>query len=347
MIYPWKWRLADLDPPAEDAPKVFSCFACGGGSTMGYKRAGFKVVGNVEIDPRIAEVYTANHHPLHSYIMDIRDFNKLREIPEDLKDLDVLDGSPPCSTFSMAGSREEAWGKKKQFREGQAEQTLDDLFMVFLDTVEKLRPKVVVAENVEGMLRGNARGYVAEILDRFQALGYQVQLFKLNARDYDVPQERERIFFIANRMGYPKLTIPKSETPPIPFGEVRTPHGIPYPPGSKRDYCARNIIPGDKNLGDVTLRLFKKETMFNLQILYDEKVAKTLTANASTIRFCDKTQLSNGDMINISSFPQDYNFGNQKVGYICGMSVPPSLMAHVAHAIKEQWLDKEADACPN
>lgn len=91
MIYPWKWRLADLTPPEETAPKVFSCFACGGGSTMGYKRAGFQVVGNVEIDPRIAEVYTKNHHPRYSYCMDIREFNQLPTIPDELKDQDPTD----------------------------------------------------------------------------------------------------------------------------------------------------------------------------------------------------------------------------------------------------------------
>lgn len=159
---------------------------------MGYKRAGFRVLGNVEIDPRVEEVYIRNHHPLHTFCMDLREFNQ-REIPADLMELDVLDGSPPCSTFSTSGSREKAWGKKKRFREGQAEQTLDDLFMVFLDTVGKLRPKAVVAENVEGILRGNAKGYVSEILARFKSLGYEVQLFKLNARDFDVPQEREGV----------------------------------------------------------------------------------------------------------------------------------------------------------
>lgn len=191
-VYPWKWRLSDLPAPGEDAPTVFSTFSCGGGSTMGYKRAGFRVLGNVEIDPRVEEVYIKNHHPLHTFCMDLREFNQ-REIPADLMELDVLDGSPPCSTFSTSGSREKAWGKKKRFREGQAEQTLDDLFMVFLDTVGKLRPKAVVAENVEGILRGNAKGYVSEILARFKSLGYEVQLFKLNARDFDVPQERESL----------------------------------------------------------------------------------------------------------------------------------------------------------
>ena len=339
MIYPWKWTLRDLPTPSEDAPSVFSCFACGGGSTMGYKRAGFKVVGNVEIDARIQAIYERNHHPAHPYCMDLRDFNKLEEYPEELRHLDVLDGSPPCSTFSTSGSREKAWGKKKHFREGQAEQTLDDLFMVFLDTVERLRPKAVVAENVEGMLRGNARGYVAEILARFKALGYAVQLFKLNARDFDVPQERERIFFIANNQGGPSLKIEKSETPPLPFGKIRTAEGIPYTPGSKTEYYAQRIRRGDKDLGDVSKRITGRESMFNNKVLYDEKVANTVVAGSDMTRFVDKMKISPGDIINMSSFPQDYDFGDQPVQYVCGMSVPPSLMAHIAHAIKTQWME--------
>ena len=342
MIYPWKWRLADLPDPAEDAPTVFSCFSCGGGSTMGYKRAGFRVLGNVEIDPRIQAVYDRNHHPLHPFCMDLREFNGLKDIPPDLLDLDVLDGSPPCSTFSMAGSRERSWGKKKHFREGQAEQTLDDLFMVFLDTVERLHPKAVVAENVEGMLRGNARGYVSEILARFKALGYEVQLFKLNARDYDVPQERERVFFIANRMGWSKLTIPRSETGPIPFGKIRTPKGASYTPGSKTEYYAQRIRRGDKDLGDVSKRITGKVSMFANKVLYDEKVANTVVAGSDMTRFVDKMKTSTGDIVNMSSFPQDYDFGDQPVQYVCGMSVPPSLMAHIAHAIREQWLEARA-----
>jgi hypothetical protein len=62
--------------------------------------------------------------------MGVQEFNKLplNKIPADLFELDILDGSPPCSSFSMAGSREKAWGEKKKFREGQAHQVLDDSF---------------------------------------------------------------------------------------------------------------------------------------------------------------------------------------------------------------------------
>lgn len=102
------------------------------------------------------EIYKLNHHPKHNYLMDIRDFNKIPNelLPGELLDLDILDGSPPCTTFSMAGEREESWGKKKKFREGQKEQTLDDLSFVFIETVKKLQPKTVIMENVEGLLLG-------------------------------------------------------------------------------------------------------------------------------------------------------------------------------------------------
>ena len=108
-----KWNLADIK---QDKPvKVFSTFACGGGSTMGYKRAGFEVIGNCEIDPAMNKVYVANNKPKYNYNMDVRDFLK-QELPEELYNIDILDGSPPCSSFSLAGLREETWGKEKAFR---------------------------------------------------------------------------------------------------------------------------------------------------------------------------------------------------------------------------------------
>ena len=237
-MYNWKWYLSELKQDKDVT--VFSCFSCGGGSTMGYKRAGFKVLGNVEIDPRVNEVYKTNNHPKYNYLMDLRDFNKLQDLPDELYHLDILDGSPPCSTFSTAGLREKVWGKEKAFREGQKKQVLDDLFFVFLDTVEKLKPKIVVAENVTGIIKGNAKGYVNLILKRFKELGYEVQLFKLNAALMDVPQTRERVFFIANNQGYPQLKL-NFHNKPILFGEVRSEHGIPYNGAYVKDSKSRRI----------------------------------------------------------------------------------------------------------
>ena len=109
----WKWTMAN-DYPRKNGLTAFSCFACGGGSTMGYKLAGVDVLGCCEIDPKMNKTYVQNHHPKHNYCMDIRKFNNIpnEELPKELFDLDILDGSPPCTTFSMAGEREESWGAR-------------------------------------------------------------------------------------------------------------------------------------------------------------------------------------------------------------------------------------------
>ena len=154
------WYLSEFKDIKKNNLNVFSCFHCGGGSTMGYKLAGFNVLGGIEIDEEMMNIYRANHNPKFSYQMGVQEFNKLENIPEELKNLDILDGSPPCSTFSMAGKREKKWGKEFKFREGQKYQRLDDLFFHFIHTAKLLQPKIVVAENVKGLIAGNARGYV-------------------------------------------------------------------------------------------------------------------------------------------------------------------------------------------
>lgn len=305
---------------------------------MGYKRAGFRVVGNCEIDPKIAAVYEANLHPPRSYVMDLREFNTLEGLPDELYHLDVLDGSPPCSTFSMAGSREKAWGVEKQFAEGQKLQRLDDLFFTYLDTVEKLRPKAFVAENVTGLLLGNAKGYVNEILKRTREIGYEVQLFKLNAAFMGVPQKRERVFFIANRMGWPKLRLSFDEEP-IAFGEVRSEHGKPISEG-KTKTLIDSRRPGDKSLSDVAKRIYKDEnSYFTWTLNYDNAPSSTVITSLNNIRMCDGCQYSSEDYRNVTTFPQDYDFSGGQAQFVCGMSVPPSMMANIAHEIKEQWLN--------
>ena len=336
MSFDWKWYLKDIKQDKE--VKVFSCFSCGGGSSMGYKRAGFQVVGNVEIDPRVNELYKKNLHPKYNFNCDLRDFNKLEDLPGELYNLDILDGSPPCSTFSMAGSRENAWGKEKVFREGQQKQTLDDLFFVFLDTVEKLNPKIVVAENVTGLLKGNAKGYVNEIIKRFHNLGYDVQLFKLNAAKMNVPQVRERVFFIANNQGYKKLKLNFDEKP-ILFGEVRSKIGKPFSnPNSVYKKLLENRIESDKLISDISVRVRKRRSGYTNCINQDNRVASTLTSNGSTFRGYDGLNMADDDCRNISTFPQDYDFLKQSAKYICGMSVPPNMMAHIATQIYKQWL---------
>jgi len=178
-LFDYKWSLSDGYPAKgmdKHGLKVFGTFICGGGSTMGYKLAGYDHLGGVEIDKKIAEVHKTNHNPKYLYTEDIRDFVNRADLPDELYQLDILDGSPPCSTFSMSGSREKAWGKEKMFAEGQKKQRLDDLFFEYIKLAEKLQPKVVIAENVKGIIQGNAKAYISEIFKRFTSAGYNTQV---------------------------------------------------------------------------------------------------------------------------------------------------------------------------
>lgn len=336
--FPWKWNLKDLELVQKNGLKVFSCFSCGGGSSIGYKLAGYEVVGNCEIDKKVIKVYRANNHPRHSFLMDIRDFIKLEDKPEELFDLDILDGSPPCSVFSMAGAREDGWGKEKVFREGQEKQRLDDLFFSFIELADQLQPKVVIAENVKGLVCGNARGYVNEILKAFDKAGYKVQIFLLNAASMGVPQARERVFFIAHRkdLDFPKLKMQFNEKP-VTFGEVRSPEGEPINSKPVSYELLKHRRPGDNTLEDINKRLRGKAIGFTMDILSDNKVAPTLTSGGANFRMFDGMGLSDRDFMNIQTFPQDYDFGGQSAKYICGMSVPPVMMANIAAQVYEQW----------
>lgn len=340
-MYNWKWYLSELKQDKDVT--VFSCFSCGGGSTMGYKRAGFKVLGNVEIDPKINSMYVKNNHPKYNFCMDLRDFNKKEDLPDELYHLDILDGSPPCTVFSTAGQREKTWGKLKVFREGQKKQTLDDLFFVFLDTVEKLKPKIVVAENVTGIIKGNAKGYVNQIIKRFREIGYDVQLFKLNAATMDVPQARERIFFVANNQGYPKLKL-NFHGKPIKFGEVRTEHGKPVGVTTQTAYLLSKRIKTDLRIEDIKKRVQGKGGRFNAMIWHDDRIANCITSGGEFYRYCDATAASDKDYANVGSFPQDYDFNGNSPHYVVGMSVPPNMMANIAMEIYKQWILKHSDA---
>ena len=224
-MLPYRYTLDFINEQKDkNGLKVFSLFCCGGGSSFGYKMAGCTVLGGVEIDPRVAECYKENHKPTHFYNEDIRDFNVREDLPQELYELDILDASPPCSLFSLSWDREKKWGKETKFREGQKVQTLDDLFFHTIETTRKLRPKVFVFENVKAMLAGNAKTYTRRVLNELKELGYETQVFLLNAMNCGVPQRRERVFFVGydtKRFSFPKLTLEFNEKP-IPFREIYT-----------------------------------------------------------------------------------------------------------------------------
>jgi DNA (cytosine-5)-methyltransferase 1 len=338
--FKYKWNLIDGYPAQgieKHGLKVFGTFICGGGSTMGYKLAGFEHLGGVEIDPPIADVYKTNHNPKYLFIEDIRDFANRLEFPEELYNLDILDGSPPCSSFSMAGNREKDWGKEKVFREGQSLQRLDDLFFDYIKLAKKLQPKVVIAENVKGMLQGNAKVYVKRIKKEFEKAGYKVQLFLLNAASMGVPQKRERVFFVCQRndLNLPKLGLEFREDI-ITFKQIENnTTGKPIT-GDMLKYW--QICPE----GNALSKVHPKGNYFGSYKIGINNVCNTIIAsNSSPILHNNKPNyLSNNNICQIGSYPLDYNFKKIEPKYLIGMSVPPVMTAQVAHQIYLQWLSK-------
>jgi len=331
----YKWYLKDGYPKSHGL-KVFGTFICGGGSTMGYKLAGFEHLGGVEIDPEVADVYKTNHNPKYLFVEDIRGFADRKEFPEDLYNLDILDGSPPCSSFSMAGNREKDWGKTKVFREGQAEQRLDDLFFDYIRLAKKLQPKVVIAENVKGLIQGNAKAYVHRIKKEFEDAGYKVQLFLLNAASMGVPQKRERVFFICQRndLNFPKLELNfKEQAIPFKYVDEGTVNRKPIREGIKEYY---KITP----MGKCVSSVHPKGMYFGTYKQHPEMVSNTCIADSGggiMLHHIEDGYLTDNEYKIIGTYPLDYNFKKIEPKYLIGMSVPPVMTAQIATEIYNQW----------
>jgi DNA (cytosine-5)-methyltransferase 1 len=350
--FPYEWTLKDANF-TKDKGKVFSCFACGGGSTMGYKLSGFDVLGCNEIDPKMIEAYITNHKPKYAYLEPIQTFKLRDDLPNELYNLDILDGSPPCSSFSMAGNREKDWGKEKKFREGQAEQVLDNLFFDFIELAEKLQPKVVVAENVKGLLLGDAKDYVRRIYKAFDEAGYYCQHWLLDASKMGVPQRRERVFFVCLRKDLakpflhfqdmftevPKLTLEFNENE-ILFGEIEDNLGKKIDKTKLTYERWTQRIISDNNFGDITQRINGKGSDFNTNIVHSNKVFPTVVSKGCEVKFNLPIKISDSEYCKVGSYPLDYDFKGNKPAYLIGMSVPPVMTAQIAKQIYEQWISK-------
>jgi len=183
----WAAHLAPREP---DAPTFVSLFAGCGGSSLGYSAAGYRELLAVELDPKAAEVFRLNFPDVPVHVGDVR------ELPVDKAtesaglsgpgELDLLDGSPPCQGFSLAGKRR-FWDPR------------NELYNEFVRFLEGLEPKAFVMENVPGMAKGKMKAVFADAMRKLKNAGYKVKCGILDARWYGVPQERERLIWIGVR----------------------------------------------------------------------------------------------------------------------------------------------------
>lgn len=199
---------------------VVSTFAGAGGSSTGYRIAGYRVLLANEFVPIAQESYRANAAPYT--IVDGRDIKHvtakdvLEKIGLKRGELDVFDGSPPCQAFSTAGKREKGWGEDKHYEHG-ATQKNEELFWDYIRLLRGMQPRVFVAENVTGLVKGAAKGMFLDILRDLKASGYEVQVQKLDAQWLGVPQCRERIIFVGVRNDLAAKGFSPAFPAPLPY----------------------------------------------------------------------------------------------------------------------------------
>ena len=163
--------------------KIISLFSGCGGLDLGFERAGFEIPIANEYDPTIWETYKINHPSTKLIEGDIRNIQE-SDFPDDI---DGIIGGPPCQSWSEAGSLRginDSRGK---------------LFYDYIRILKSKQPKFFLAENVSGMLANRHSEAVRNIIEMFKECGYDLTISLVNAKDYGVPQERRRVFYIGFR----------------------------------------------------------------------------------------------------------------------------------------------------
>jgi len=329
--------------------KVASTFSGGGGSCLGYRMAGFRVVYANEFIPEARKTYKANHPNSYLDGSDIRDLTPellLERAGVKRGELDIFDGSPPCSAFSTAGSREKSWGKVKSYSDGA--QRVDDLFYEYARILEGVQPKVFIAENVSGLIKGTAKGYFKRILQALRDCGYNVSCRVLDARWLGVPQMRKRTIFIGVRND---LGIEPVHPKPLPYSYTIA-DALVIPPD---DTTAKILGPDTETykfwvhtkagdtLGNTCKRLTGRNSFLTHCKQSPHVAANTVTQGIQQLyHWTEPRTLTLGELRRISGFPDDFiltgTFAQQWERI--GRAVPPVMMSKIAATVADEILSK-------
>lgn len=333
---------------------VVSTFAGCGGSSTGYKAAGFKVLAALEFIPEAVECYKANAPATHVIDTDIRTVapaDILNLVGLDQGELDVFDGSPPCSSFSFSGRRGEGWGEEKDYSSGVRQRT-DDLFDEYIRMVDFIHPKVFVAENVPGIAYGEARGFFVEVFEKLKLAGpgYRVAACRLEASRLGVPQKRNRMIFmgVRNDLGKdPVYPLPLTSAP------IKVAHAIDdlRPPTSEeaqwidpdsityKAWQHADVMVEQGNLRAAYKKLWGRNARYNWFKVNPGQPCPAITAKVPCLlRWDEPRTLSIQEIQRIHSLPDDFIVTGKFVERWerIGRSVPPMLMRAVGQTIARE-----------
>lgn len=164
-------------------PKILSLFSGVGGLDLGFERAGFDIIAANEIDKSTYKTFEYNFSDTKLFKKSIK---KLNEDEINFK-VDGIIGGPPCQSWSEAG-------KQLGIKDDRGK-----LFYDYVRLLKALKPKFFLAENVSGMLHKKHNQSVKRIINKFKSIGYDVKMQLLDANDFNVPQNRKRVFIIGFR----------------------------------------------------------------------------------------------------------------------------------------------------
>ena len=343
--------MTELKDVPKNGYKVISTFSGCGGSSLGYKLAGYDVKCAVEFIPKASETYSANFPDTPVIEKDIRDITG-----EDLMnltgikkyELDIFDGSPPCCDFSINGKREKGWGKVKNY--SSTKQRVDDLFFEYARLVKDLMPKVFVAENTKGITLGKAKDVLKEVIETLTNIGYNVEYRVLDASKYGIPQKRERTIIIGVRKDlnmnpvFPKEN-GKIMTTKEAIGDLID-NGTDQVNHSKREELIKEYFHGGCTSADIkricaenNLKVYEqsfRRDKWN-EPYYTIKQHHTRPYHPVVDRL-----MSIDEAKRIQTFPDDFKMLHSPTQNWerIGRAVPPSLMKEISKTIQIEILDK-------
>lgn len=333
----------------QSRPIAFDCFSGCGGMSEGFRQAGYRVVGAIEIDPGAVQAYRLNHSQVRIWQEDIRRVSSrsiLRNLELKKGELDLLGGCPPCQGFSTLrtrNGRRRVWDKR------------NDLIFEFQRLALDLRPKYVMLENVPTLIKDRRlQNFVKSLKDA----GYTVKADVLNVAEYGVPQRRNRTVVVASRIRTPRFATtirsPNTVRRAIgflpPAGESGDPlHDLPE---SRTAVVRRRIASIPKDGGSRKalprhLRLQCHEGADGFSDVYGrmawDEPAPTITTgcfNPSKGRFLHPTQnraISIREAALLQSFPLSYQFpvelGKVKLAEMIGNALPPLFIRRHARVL--------------
>lgn len=373
-----RYTLQDtLDSEKRSLFNVLSTFAGGGGSSTGYRLAGGKILAVNEFVPEAQNTYRENYPNTTIVPGDIKELTGtylMEQAGVKVSELDILDGSPPCSAFSMAGSvshgegrtHADAFGKKKQYSDIKGVENVEDLFFEFLRVAKDIKPKVIIGENVEGLTMGEAKEYFHKIQNTFEDIGYLIVANVLDSSYFGVPQSRKRCFFIgvredvAEKVGINFMTMyqlyPDKNDFRTTLGEAI--NDVVNEDKEELEYLFDKISP-ERAVGKTLMKMPKdpdkvltgmdyhvKGHHFNLKRSSLRKPCPTITAMgnlagvAGTCHPIEDRKFTIKELKRIMSLPEDFKLTGQhkQQSERIGRMVPPLMMKALAESVYNKVL---------